>query len=55
VTTDAAAVVAVVLFWLSTLVLAYGRGWLAGFYTSENNHRWSRWLLRNNYNRSTRL
>lgn len=48
-------VIILVLLWACTLVLAYGEGWVRGFKTSDENHRWSRWLLRNAINRSTRL
>jgi len=43
------------LLWLSTVVLAYGTGWVKGHEISEENHRWDRWLIRNAINRSRRL
>jgi hypothetical protein len=44
-----------VALWLCTVVLAYGTGWVKGFDTCEENHRWSRWLLRQYANRSIRF
>ena len=44
-----------VVVWISTVVLAYGTGWVKGFDTSEENHRWTRWLLRSYQNRSVRF
>jgi|688.fasta_scaffold17186_22 hypothetical protein len=52
---DYLAVVAVVLLWAASLVLAYGRGWLRGWARCYENERWSRWLLRNYSNRSMRF
>lgn len=52
---DYALVTAFTLLWLATLVLAYGLGWVKGYEISEENHRWSRWFLRNEFNRRTRL
>lgn len=50
------ALVAIIAFmWASTVVLAYGTGWLKGHEISEQNHRWSRWLIRHEFNRKTRL
>ena len=48
-------VIALTFLWAGTLVLAYGLGWVKGFETSEQKHRWSRWLLHNAINRRTRL
>ena len=40
------------LLWLCTTVLAYGTGWIRGYDTANEKHRWSRWLLKRQQNRS---
>lgn len=52
---DAFFVLLLGLLWLSTVVLAYGTGWVKGYEISEENHRWSRWFIRHEFNRKTRL
>lgn len=53
--TDTLFIALIALLWLATLVLAYGTGWVKGYEISEDKHRWSRWFLRNEFNRRTRL
>ena len=52
---DAALIVFLTLLWACTTVLAYGTGWLRGHETADDNHRWHRWLLKREQNRSTRF
>jgi hypothetical protein len=40
------------LMWLFTTVLAFGTGWVRGYDTANEKHRWSRWLLKRHQNRS---
>lgn len=41
--------------WVCTTVLAYGTGWLRGHETADDNHRWHRWMLKREQNRSHRF
>ena len=52
---DYALVALIALLWMGTLLLAYGLGLVKGHEISEENHRWSRWFIRNEFNRRTRL
>ena len=46
------ALLLLVLMWLCTVVLAFGTGWVRGYDTATEKHRWSRWLLKRQQNRS---
>jgi hypothetical protein len=43
------------LMWACSLVLSYGVGWLRGYDVADDNHRWSRWLIKREQNRSVRF
>jgi hypothetical protein len=52
---DYLAVLFVVALWALTLALSWSFGWLRGYDAADENHRWSRWLLRQYTNRSVRF
>lgn len=41
--------------WACTLVLTYGTGWLRGYDAAVEKHRWHRWMLKREQNRSHRF
>lgn len=43
------------LMWCLTLTVAWKLGWNACLDKLEDERRWSRWLIRNEYNRRTKL
>jgi hypothetical protein len=52
---DPLAIALFALMWICTTVLAFGTGWVRGYDTSNEKHRWSRWLLKRQQNRSVRF
>jgi hypothetical protein len=52
---DALLVGFLVALWACTSLLAYGMGWLRGHEISDDNHRWHRWMLKREQNRSHRF
>lgn len=52
---DYALVVFLTALWGLSLALAWTFGWAKGWETSQQEHKWSRWLLRQYENRSVRF
>lgn len=44
-----------IVMWSATLVLAYGTGWVKGYETADEKHRWHRWFLRREQARITKI
>lgn len=41
--------------WGISLAWAWGLGWESGYHTADENHKWSRWILRRHENRNMKF